>query len=515
MNVEVNKENVCINKLICEKKELVFVEEDMIVPDSKPDILNVINISGNSCIYKKEVLDGRIKIDGAVNAYIMYLPDSQNEHLRGLNLAINFSKSLQVDDAKEGMNICLEINIKDLECKVLNGRKINVKAGLEFIFKIYSNEEVELINKINSIPEIQTLEKTVQINSLIGNNSTRVYVKDTLSIDSQDEILEVLKSEVNLVDNDLKISYNKVLSKCEIEIKIMYITKDGKINSIKGKIPAVGFIDMQNVTEECICETSNEIKNILVRPNPPEEHSIYVEAEIEASCIAFEKKEINIIQDLYSPIQDVIFSQKRVTTTSQRSKISKNFTIKEKTSILEIEDGKLLDVYGTIDILNQNISSSKISYNGEISLNFIFEKNEQNINSKLSKIPFEIALDNPLDSNMIKLNTKCNIIDKKFDIKNSGDIDCSIDIECLADITKDICIDMIENIEVNENRANTDDYDNLILYIVMPGDTLWKIAKRFNSTIDDIVITNGIEDIDKIYPGQKIYIPKFSYTNSL
>ena len=40
MNVEVNKENVCINKLICEKKELVFVEEDMIVPDSKPDILN-------------------------------------------------------------------------------------------------------------------------------------------------------------------------------------------------------------------------------------------------------------------------------------------------------------------------------------------------------------------------------------------------------------------------------------------------------------------------------------------
>ena len=221
MNVEVNKENVCINKLICEKKELVFVEEDMIVPDSKPDILNVINISGNSCIYKKEVLDGRIKIDGVVNAYIMYLPDSQNEHLRGLNLAINFSKSLQVDDAKEGMNICLEINIKDLECKVLNGRKINVKAGLELIFKIYSNEEVELINKINSIPEIQTLEKTVQINSLIGNNSTRVYVKDTLSIDSQDEILEVLKSEVNLVDNDLKITFNKVLSKCEIEIKIM------------------------------------------------------------------------------------------------------------------------------------------------------------------------------------------------------------------------------------------------------------------------------------------------------
>ena len=32
-----------VYKLVCEKKDLVFVEEDMIVPDSKPDILNSIS----------------------------------------------------------------------------------------------------------------------------------------------------------------------------------------------------------------------------------------------------------------------------------------------------------------------------------------------------------------------------------------------------------------------------------------------------------------------------------------
>ena len=50
MEVEVSRDNLCINKLVCEKKELVFVEEDMIVPDSKPDILNTINLNGNVCI---------------------------------------------------------------------------------------------------------------------------------------------------------------------------------------------------------------------------------------------------------------------------------------------------------------------------------------------------------------------------------------------------------------------------------------------------------------------------------
>ena len=56
MIVDTAKENLCINKLIATKKEVIFVEGDMIVPDSKPDILNTINTTGNVCIYKKEII---------------------------------------------------------------------------------------------------------------------------------------------------------------------------------------------------------------------------------------------------------------------------------------------------------------------------------------------------------------------------------------------------------------------------------------------------------------------------
>ena len=55
--IEAQRENLNVNKLIAEKKEIIFVEGDMIVPDSKPDILNTICTSGVVCIYKKDVLD--------------------------------------------------------------------------------------------------------------------------------------------------------------------------------------------------------------------------------------------------------------------------------------------------------------------------------------------------------------------------------------------------------------------------------------------------------------------------
>ena len=85
MVVDTAKENLCVNKLIATKKEIILVEGDMIVPDSKPDILNTICTSGVVCIYKKEIFDEKVRIDGNINAHIMYLADDSENKIRGLS----------------------------------------------------------------------------------------------------------------------------------------------------------------------------------------------------------------------------------------------------------------------------------------------------------------------------------------------------------------------------------------------------------------------------------------------
>ena len=66
MAVETVKDSVCVSKIIDQKNESVIVEADSIIPDVKPDILSAISTSGTVCIYKKEILDGRIRIDGSI-----------------------------------------------------------------------------------------------------------------------------------------------------------------------------------------------------------------------------------------------------------------------------------------------------------------------------------------------------------------------------------------------------------------------------------------------------------------
>ncbi len=97
MQVEVTKEKFVLNKIVGQKSETIVVEGDMIVPDIKPDILNTINTTGNVCIYKKEVLDGKIKIDGDVNVYVIYLADNEEEATRSLNTNIDFNQIIDFD----------------------------------------------------------------------------------------------------------------------------------------------------------------------------------------------------------------------------------------------------------------------------------------------------------------------------------------------------------------------------------------------------------------------------------
>ncbi len=46
-----------------------------------------------------------------------------------------------------------------------------------------------------------------------------------------------------------------------------------------------------------------------------------------------------------------------------------------------------------------------------------------------------------------------------------------------------------------------------MIYTIQKGDTLSGLAKRYNTTVNALVILNGISDPDKIYAGETLLIP--------
>ena len=131
--MEITKETIKVKRVIAEKKEIINVQGDMIVPDSKPDILNTVNTSGSVCIYKKEIMEGKIRLDGNVLTYVMYLADGEKNTLRGLNTGLDFSENIAVSELEANMDVEITPVLKLIECKILNGRKVGLKATFKVI----------------------------------------------------------------------------------------------------------------------------------------------------------------------------------------------------------------------------------------------------------------------------------------------------------------------------------------------------------------------------------------------
>ena len=504
MELNTTKEILNVNKVICEKKEVITVEGDMIIPDSKPDILNTITTSGNVCIYKKEILDGKIRLDGSVLTYIMYLADENTDNVRGLSTGLDFSESINIPELETDMNIEVSTKIKFIECKIINGRKIGIKATIEIYIKVKSKESAEIITEIED-NNIQVLSKNMKVNSIIGDGMTKAFIKENITIPNTDNLAEILNMQINLVDKDIKISYNKILVKAEAEIQMVYLTEDGRICKNISNLPLVGFIDMQNIKEENICETSYNIKNIIAKPNSIEEHSVYIEIETEISCIAYEEKEFKIIEDMYCPGQKIDFEKLIINTISNKQCKKDSCNINEQIKIPELANGTIVDVKVNPIINKESKLNEKIIFTGELELDFIFIDNSATIvNSKKITIPFEKTIDD------ISENCKTNVnidIGTQEIINQSEIVNINLELNFEINSYNPVAIPVINDIS-SQDEEDIQDY-SVIIYVVKAGDTLWKIAKNYGSTVDDIVRVNGIERPNKINIGEKIYIPKY------
>jgi LysM repeat protein len=67
-------------------------------------------------------------------------------------------------------------------------------------------------------------------------------------------------------------------------------------------------------------------------------------------------------------------------------------------------------------------------------------------------------------------------------------------------ITHIECMDM--------DAAFLADMASMTVYAVQPGDTLWRIAQRYNTAIDELMAVNELEHPVKLHTGQKLLILK-------
>ena len=84
---------------------------------------------------------------------------------------------------------------------------------------------------------------------------------------------------------------------------------------------------------------------------------------------------------MYSPKTNVSFTQKQINVMEKRENTQGTYNIREKQILPEIGANKIYDVETMVNITKQTMLNDRILYEGEVSLNYIFNE-EQGIGTE-------------------------------------------------------------------------------------------------------------------------------------
>lgn len=486
--------SIVINKKVVEKTKIVEVLGDIIVPDIKPDIINIIDTNGNAYIYKEEITQGRVRVDGNIDTYVVYL--SENGETRSMQTTISFVESIEDTNISSEMISKQRVTIESIDTKILNERKITITASLKIQTEFYQRSEIRISNELEEMQGVEKLKENLNIKSIIGMNKTKTSIKEDISVDSSMEIAEILRTNVEIRNLENKVTYNKVLAKADANIRIIFLTEDGNISTAESTVPIMSFIDLEKVNEENICNVEYTIRNMLFKVNSKEMHSIGCQIDFEVLCEAFETRNIEVIQDMYGIKEDIKFTKKEAEVQIAEEERKEKVRINERIILEDVHT--ILDVNCRTKIVNFNQSGSFTNFEGEMSLDFYYEADNRNgLNVKNVKIPFLTKLETSEQEISIR------IVEKKFTISNEN-VDCEIELELRQTNTSLRRINIIENIEKSECEEEND--YKMCIYFVKSGDTVWNIAKKFKVCMEDIIRINALENPCKINVGDRLYI---------
>ena len=389
--------------------------------------------------------------------------------------------------------------IINIESKILNERKVSLTIYMILKIEISEENELEYIGELEN-NDFQKLERNLNVKNILYRNKVQNSIKDVLRIEDDSKITEIFKADIEVKSKETKMSFNKLLAKAEIEIKILYLDENSKVKMVTGEFPLMTFIELKDTKENSLSELDYIVRNVFFKIQN-EGNLIEFQIDFEIKNLMYEEKKLNVIEDIYSLTKVLDIESKNVNLRCIKDEENLKEDIVGINESFRIDNiSNLLGYEIKFNLINRNKNNGIYNYESEMNLICFYEvNNEKNIKSSLIKIPF--LYKSTIDEEYIEF------LIKNCSIKLNGEnINVSVELECDIDKNKCVNLNIVTDIKEKED-INIDDY-NFIVYFVKEGDTLWNIAKKFNACMNDLIDINKLDNPNKLNIGDKIYIMK-------
>lgn len=519
MAVELIRKQIGLNEMTRKETVQVVKERDIIVPDGKPDMQRVLYLDGEINIDQIDVQDDRVVYKGQLDTTILYVPENNTREVYTMKGSIPLEDFVILDGVNSNQHVAFNYNIEHMHWNILNERKLNVKAIIQVGVEATKPKEMELVTEVRGEAAVQTNTGTLSVVRPAQSGTEKLVVKDELTIpQGKGSICEILKMNTTIKEEQVKRTDSEILYNGIIELSTMYKSQDEEkpIEVVKHRIPFAGSSDVTKPDEEVYWNCDLSVKPIYMQVCPDydgEDRVIEVECIVEAKYNTFDQNTETIIDDIYFPGKKVTMTNN---TEDYMTLAAKGAAKTSKKDMITMENGapmqdQIFSVTLKPIIEEKQVNGDKLTINGMLEAKMVYVDPESinMVQTVMEMIPFSQDMTLEGLSKDSYIEAKVQPKDIEVGVYNKNDVMLEYALDYMVNAYNKGEVQTIDEVTVADmNKEELNNYPSMTVYIVKKGDTLWNLAKRFNTTVQDIVEINDLDENAPINIGQKLIILK-------
>jgi len=517
MTVELIKDLLKIDQTVGRDQIQALVEGEIFVPQTKPDINKILTVDADVEITGTKIVQDKIIVSGTVNFKVLYKADDERQSVHSLDASNDFRKEVEIEGINEKMSADIKANVEHIDYKLLENNKISVKTVLEIEGKVQSDNNINIVKDIKGSEGLQILKESIKYNDIIAANNSSTLVKEAFEIqDDMPDIVDILRVDLKAYERETKVVDDKVIVAGVVVCSIMYFgdDEDNKINYLSHEIPFTHFVETTGALKDMNCnirlQASNPDYDIKEDING-DIRIIDVEAMVKIDAKIYEQREKEVTVDTYSTKKKFNVKKQEVIVTEN---IGENISKEIVKGLLNIsgEDDTIKNIYNLNAkpiLTDYRIVEDKIIIEGLLVADMLYLSGTDNeIKGIKQEIPFKTYVDADGLSEDMEIDVENILEDISYNQVDNQEVEIEAIVKNVVSINRIKKINIVTEAEEVDEEIDRKSRPSITIYIVQKDDTLWDIAKRYNTTVEELISTNDILAPENIMPGEKIIIEK-------
>lgn len=518
MTNELVREKIFLDQSVGKESTQVLLEGDIIVPDIKPDMSLLLQTEPKVIIERVETSNDRINFIGQLSISVLYISKTAEKSVHNMILTAPIDEFINMDGVSKDHFVTAKAELISIEYKMLNDRKLNYRAIVNIVAHAERSDIHEMVVHIHDVSENQMLKSQLNVNRTVENKADRFTVKDQLNVPSnKPNIREVLQCSSALINKEVQISAGRISISGDLLLTTLYRgdNEEKLIEFIEHEIPFSNHFDINDALDDMFADVDLQILDEYVQiraDSDGEDRQLEIEITIGANMKVYTSCAMQVLEDAYLINKTLDFNKVKLKYPRLVCRNRNQAPIKEIVKIPGTSPDMLqiFRIKGTPYLDEVKITDDKAVVEGAIDADILYvaESDETPLYSFKTTIPYRQVIEVKGATADMQVNVDVAIDHVSFNLLSGLETEVRFQLSFNAQVTEEQEVYVINHIEFNDmDMGELDKMASMTVYLVQPSDTLWTIAKRYNTPIDELLTINELDD-HKIVPGQKLLILK-------